>query len=136
MQQEGQDKELLRKLRGEKEAYKRWKQGQAAWEEYRDVVWEARDHIRKAKAQIELNLARDVKDNRKGFYRHVENKRQTRDVGGDGRSHACTQCELSHMLHFIAQIAHLYTTQHAHAPSLHLSLAKAPRSYMCLKLIS
>ena len=30
-----------------------------------------RDRIRKAKAQMELNLARDVKDNKKGFYRYV-----------------------------------------------------------------
>ena len=44
------DKELLQKIRGKKEAYKRWKQGQEAWGEYRDVVQEARDQIRKAKA--------------------------------------------------------------------------------------
>uniref|UniRef100_A0A672UTJ2 Reverse transcriptase domain-containing protein n=1 Tax=Strigops habroptila TaxID=2489341 RepID=A0A672UTJ2_STRHB len=76
------DKELLRKLRGKKEAYRRWKQGQAAWEEYRSIAREARDQIRKAKAQLELSLARDVKDNRKGFYRYVANKRQTRDNVG------------------------------------------------------
>ena len=76
------DKELLRKLGGKKEAYKRWKQGQAAWEEYRDVVQEARDQVRKAKDQSELNLARDVKDNRKGFYRYIAKKRQTRDNVG------------------------------------------------------
>jgi len=33
------------------------------------VVHVCRDRIRKAKAQMELNLARDVKDNKKGFYR-------------------------------------------------------------------
>ena len=76
------DKELLRKIRGKKEAYKRWKQGQAAWEEYRDVVQEARDQVRKAKAQLQLNLARHVKDNRKGFYRYIAKKRQTRDNVG------------------------------------------------------
>uniref|UniRef100_A0A8B9EVU5 Interferon induced with helicase C domain 1 n=1 Tax=Amazona collaria TaxID=241587 RepID=A0A8B9EVU5_9PSIT len=65
------DKELLSKIRKKKEAYKRWKQGQAAWGEYRDVVREARDQVRKAKAHLELNLARDVKDNRKGFYRYI-----------------------------------------------------------------
>ncbi|KAM4642928.1 uncharacterized protein AAGF69_015296 isoform 1-T2 [Amazona ochrocephala] len=72
------DKELLSKIRRKKEAYKRWKQGLAAWEEYRDVVREARDKVRKAKAQLKLNLARDVKDNRKGFYRYTANKRQTK----------------------------------------------------------
>ncbi|KFQ43562.1 hypothetical protein N333_00528, partial [Nestor notabilis] len=76
------DKELLRKLRGKKEAYRRWKQGQATWEDYRNVVREARDQVRKAKAQLELNLARDVKSNRKGFYRYIVNKRQTRDNVG------------------------------------------------------
>ena len=30
-----------------------------------------RDRIRKAKAQMELNLVRDVKDNKKGFYRYI-----------------------------------------------------------------
>ncbi|XP_062466520.1 uncharacterized protein LOC134159318 [Pezoporus occidentalis] len=40
------DKELLRKIQMKKEAYNKWKQGQAAWEEYRDVVWEARDQLR------------------------------------------------------------------------------------------
>uniref|UniRef100_A0A672UQA6 Reverse transcriptase domain-containing protein n=1 Tax=Strigops habroptila TaxID=2489341 RepID=A0A672UQA6_STRHB len=76
------DKELLRKLREKKEAYKRWKRGQAAWEEYRDIVQEARDQVRKAEAQLELHLARDVKHNRKGFYRYRANKRQIRDNVG------------------------------------------------------
>ncbi|KFQ43546.1 hypothetical protein N333_06642, partial [Nestor notabilis] len=76
------DMELLRKLRGKKEAYRRWKRGQATWEDYRNVVREARNQVRKAKAQLELNLARDVKNNRKGFYRYVTNKRQTRDNVG------------------------------------------------------
>uniref|UniRef100_A0A8V5GU01 Uncharacterized protein n=1 Tax=Melopsittacus undulatus TaxID=13146 RepID=A0A8V5GU01_MELUD len=76
------DKDLQRKIHRKKEAYKRWKQGQAAWDEYRDVVQDVRDQVRKAKAQLELNLARDVKDNRKGFYRYVVAKKQTRDNVG------------------------------------------------------
>uniref|UniRef100_A0A8B9FNM4 Reverse transcriptase domain-containing protein n=1 Tax=Amazona collaria TaxID=241587 RepID=A0A8B9FNM4_9PSIT len=76
------DKELLSKIRRKKEAYKRWKQGQAACEEDRDVVREARDQVRKAKAHFELNLARDVKDNRKGFYGYIASKRQVRDTVG------------------------------------------------------
>ncbi|KFQ47588.1 hypothetical protein N333_10656, partial [Nestor notabilis] len=76
------DNELLRKLRGKKEAYRRWKRGQVVWEEYRTTVREARDQVRKAKAQLELNLARDVKDNRKGFCRYVANKRHTSDNVG------------------------------------------------------
>ncbi|KFQ42915.1 hypothetical protein N333_08226, partial [Nestor notabilis] len=76
------DKELLRKLRGKKEAFRRWKQGQATWEDYTNAVWEARDQVRKAKAQLELYLARDVKSNRKDFYRYVANERQGRDNVG------------------------------------------------------
>ena len=34
-----------------------------------------RDRIRKAKAQKELNLARDVKNNKKGFFRYIRRKR-------------------------------------------------------------
>ena len=54
---------------------KRWKEGQVAWEEYRDAVREARDQVSKAKAKLEINLARDVKDNRKGFYRYIAKTR-------------------------------------------------------------
>ena len=33
-----------------------------------------RDGVRKAKAQLEVNLARCAKDNKKGFYRYVSQK--------------------------------------------------------------
>jgi len=36
-----------------------------AWEEYRDATWTCRDGIRKAEVEMELNLSRDVKNNRK-----------------------------------------------------------------------
>lgn len=39
----------------------------------------ARDEVKKAKGQLELSLAGDVKDNRKGFCRYVANKRKSRD---------------------------------------------------------
>jgi len=41
--------------------YRKWKQGCIAWEEYRDVGQMCRNRIRKAKAQMELNVVRDVK---------------------------------------------------------------------------
>ncbi|GAB0178252.1 hypothetical protein GRJ2_000290500 [Grus japonensis] len=75
-------KELLGKVRHKKEAYRGWKQGQVAWEEYRETVRAARDRVRKAKALIEINLARDVKDNKKSFYRYVSGKRRTRENMG------------------------------------------------------
>ena len=61
------NKELLEKLKHKKEAYRGWKQGQIAWEGYRETVWVARDQVRKGKALTELNLARGVKGNKKNF---------------------------------------------------------------------
>lgn len=43
------------------------------------MVWTCRDRIKKAKAQTELNLARDVKKNKKGFYRYVGQKTQAKE---------------------------------------------------------
>ncbi|GAB0208316.1 mitochondrial enolase superfamily member 1 [Grus japonensis] len=76
------NKELLGKVKQKKEAYRGWKQGQVAWEEYRETVRAARDQVRKAKALTEISLARDVKDNKKGFYRYVSEKRRTRENVG------------------------------------------------------
>jgi len=38
-----------------------------------------RDGVRKAKAQLELNLARDAKNNKKGFYRYVSRKKMVKE---------------------------------------------------------
>jgi len=50
------------------------------WEEYRDGIQICREGIRKAKVQMELNLEKDVKHNRKGLYRYIGQKRQTKRV--------------------------------------------------------
>ncbi|GAB0208438.1 hypothetical protein GRJ2_003309500 [Grus japonensis] len=76
------NKELLGKVKQKKEAFRGWKEGQVAWEEYRETVRAARDQDRKAKALIELNLARDIKDNKKSFYRYVSDKRRMRENVG------------------------------------------------------
>ncbi|GAB0203064.1 mitochondrial enolase superfamily member 1 [Grus japonensis] len=76
------NKELLGKVKHKKEAYRGCKQGQVAWEEYRETVRAARDQVRKAKALIEISLARDVKDKKKSFYRYVSDKRRTRENVG------------------------------------------------------
>lgn len=47
-------------------------------EEYRNVVQASRYEVRKAKAQMELILSRDVKDNRKDFYKYTDGKRKAR----------------------------------------------------------
>ncbi|GAB0207763.1 hypothetical protein GRJ2_003242000 [Grus japonensis] len=75
-------KELLEKLKGKKEVYRMWKKGLATWEEYRDVVRECRGATRKAKAHLELNLAGEVKDNKKGFFKYISSKRTTRENVG------------------------------------------------------
>ena len=59
--------------------YRKWKQGCVSWEEYRAVAHMCRDRIRKAKAHMELNLARDAKDNKKGFYRYIGRRRQAKE---------------------------------------------------------
>ncbi|KAK4828960.1 hypothetical protein QYF61_001581 [Mycteria americana] len=60
---------MLVELKCKKEMHRQWKQGYTSWGEYRDAVQVCRDGIRKAKAHLELNLARDVKNNKKGFCR-------------------------------------------------------------------
>ena len=67
------------RLRGKKEKYEQWKCGWVAWEENRDATRACREGIRKAKAQMELNLMRDVKNNKKGFYQYIEQKRQAKE---------------------------------------------------------
>ncbi|GAB0185819.1 mitochondrial enolase superfamily member 1 [Grus japonensis] len=76
------NKELLGKVKQKKEAYRGWKQGQVAWEEYRETLRAAREQVRKAKALREISLARDVKDNKKSFYRYVSDKRRMRENVG------------------------------------------------------
>ncbi|PKU32216.1 rna-directed dna polymerase from mobile element jockey-like [Limosa lapponica baueri] len=66
------------KLKGKKELHRQWKQGRVSWEEYRDAAWLCRDGVRKAKAWLELHLARDTK-NKKGFYRYVSQKRKVKE---------------------------------------------------------
>jgi len=70
--------DLLIKLRGRKEMHRQWMQGQVSWEEYRDAAQLCRDDARKAKAPLELNLARDTKNN-KGIYRYVRQKRKVKE---------------------------------------------------------
>ncbi|KFM11475.1 hypothetical protein AS27_04032, partial [Aptenodytes forsteri] len=80
------NKELLDKLKHKKEAYRGWKQGQVAWEEYREIVPAARDQVRKVKALVELHLARDIKGNKKRFYKYVGDKRKARENVGPLRN--------------------------------------------------
>ena len=48
-------------------------------EAHRDTVQVCRDGVRKSKAHLELNLTREMKGKKKGFYRYVSNKWKTRE---------------------------------------------------------
>ena len=52
------------------------------WEEYRNIVRAWREGTSKAKAHLELNLTRDVKDNKKGFFNYISNKWMSRENVG------------------------------------------------------
>jgi len=75
-------KELLAELKWKRKVYGMWKEAQATCEEYRDVVKACRDATMKAKVHLELNLARDVKDNKKNFFKYISSKQKTRDNVG------------------------------------------------------
>ncbi|CAM5140018.1 unnamed protein product [Natator depressus] len=51
-------------------------------EEYKNIAQACRSEIRKAKSHLELQLARDVKSNKKGFFRHVSNKKKVKESVG------------------------------------------------------
>ncbi|KFP65777.1 hypothetical protein N322_00654, partial [Cariama cristata] len=72
-------RDLLAKLKAKKEMHRQWRQGQVSWEEYREAARLCRDGVRKAKARLEMNLAREVENNKKGFYRYVNQKRKIKE---------------------------------------------------------
>jgi len=75
-------KELINKIKRKRMVYEMWKKGLSSWEEYRCVVRACRDATRKAKAHLEMRLAKEIKDNKKGFFKYVNSKRKTRDNVG------------------------------------------------------
>ncbi|KAF1475360.1 hypothetical protein FQV18_0003892, partial [Eudyptula minor novaehollandiae] len=72
--------ELLLGLRKKRRVYRLWKKGQATQEEYRDLVRSCREEMRKAKAQLEHNLAAVVKDNKKSFYKYINDKKRAKET--------------------------------------------------------
>jgi len=73
--------ELLAEIRWKRKVHGIRKEGQATWEEYRNVARVCRDATRKAKAHMELKLARDVRNDTKGF-KYISSKRKARDNVG------------------------------------------------------
>ncbi|CAM5145932.1 unnamed protein product [Eretmochelys imbricata] len=74
--------EILADLEHKKEAYKKRKIGQMTREEYKNIARACRSEIRKAKSHLELQLARDVMSNKKGFFRYVGNKKKVEESVG------------------------------------------------------
>jgi len=58
--------------------HRQWKWRQAQ-KDYTDSVQVCRDGIRKAKAQLDLSLARNVNSIRKVSYRHIDQKRKNKE---------------------------------------------------------
>ena len=60
-----------------------WKKGLSSSEEYRSIVRACREVPRKAKALLELKLAKEIKGNKKRlFLKYVNSKKKTRDNVG------------------------------------------------------
>jgi len=70
--------EVLLGLR-KKRVYHLWKKGQVTQEEYRGLIRSCREEIRKAKAQLELRLATVVRNNKKSFYKCINNKKRVKE---------------------------------------------------------
>ncbi|KAK4810588.1 hypothetical protein QYF61_007325 [Mycteria americana] len=73
------NRELWLELRKKRRVYDLWKKGQATQEDYKGVARLCREKIRRAKAELELNLATAVKDNKKHFFKYISSKRRTKE---------------------------------------------------------
>ena len=67
--------DLLVKVENKKKMHRQWKHRQILREEYSNVAKLYRAGVRKAKAKLELGLARDTKQSKKGFYTYINKKR-------------------------------------------------------------
>ncbi|KAF1648163.1 putative RNA-directed DNA polymerase from transposon X-element, partial [Eudyptes chrysocome] len=74
------NREFLLGLRKKRRVYCLWKKGQVTQGEYRDLVRSCREKMRKAKAQLERNQAAVVKDNKKSFYKYVNDKKRAKET--------------------------------------------------------
>ncbi|KAK4818320.1 hypothetical protein QYF61_010782 [Mycteria americana] len=77
--EESPGKFLFEVVPGKNRVYDLWKKGQAAQEDYMDVIRLCRENIRRTKAQLELNLATAIKDNKKCFCKYISNKRRAKE---------------------------------------------------------
>jgi len=59
--------------------YDLWKKGLAPQEDCKDVMRLYREKIKRAKDQLELDVATAVRDNKKYFYKYIHNKRRAKE---------------------------------------------------------
>lgn len=74
------NKEVLSELEHQKETFKKWKKSHVIQEKYKDTVRTC--SVKKAEAHLEYNGVRDMKGNKKGVFRHISNKRKSRENVG------------------------------------------------------
>ncbi|KAK4829638.1 hypothetical protein QYF61_005849 [Mycteria americana] len=72
-------RELWLELRKKKRVYGLWRKGQTSQEDYKGVARLCREKIRRAKAELELNLATVIKDNKKYFFKYISGKRRAKE---------------------------------------------------------
>ncbi|KAK4822673.1 hypothetical protein QYF61_019040 [Mycteria americana] len=72
-------RELCLELRKKRRVYDLWKKGQVSQEDYKGVVRLCREKIRRDKAELELNLAAAVKDNKKHFFKYISSERRAKE---------------------------------------------------------
>ncbi|KAF7249040.1 F-box/WD repeat-containing protein 10 [Varanus komodoensis] len=75
-------KEVVRGIRQKRNLRRKWVLGQIDKRVYQEEEAHCRRILRKAKADYELRLAKNIKSNKKGFLQHVNRKRKGRQVMG------------------------------------------------------
>ncbi|XP_064908670.1 uncharacterized protein LOC135578557 [Columba livia] len=73
------NREILNEIRNKKRLYRLWKKGLATYEEFMEIARSCRKNIRETKVQFEVNLANSVRDNKKSFFKYVNNKRRGKE---------------------------------------------------------
>ena len=74
------NQDLLVKLGSKKKMHRQWKLGQVAWQKFRDAARLCWVGVKKAKVQLELDLARGIQKDKKGFYRYFSQNGMSKKV--------------------------------------------------------
>ncbi|KAK4823485.1 LOW QUALITY PROTEIN: hypothetical protein QYF61_002549 [Mycteria americana] len=72
-------RELWLELRKKRRVYDLWKKGRATQEDYKGVARLCREKIRRAKAELKLNLVAAVEDNKNHFFKYISSKRRAKE---------------------------------------------------------